>query len=87
MTSSKPRNSLSLSEQLALLGNPAPTGNLFFTKLGHSTNNLRLTDFDPEAPEEDYNHSEKSEGGRDEEENEEDLGRAHYITVGYGMSP
>ena len=35
MTSSKPRNSLSLSEQLALLENPAPTGNLFFTKLGH----------------------------------------------------
>ncbi|RPA94714.1 TRAUB-domain-containing protein [Choiromyces venosus 120613-1] len=62
MTSSKPRNSLSLSEQLALLENPAPT------------------DFDPEAPEEDYNHSEKSEGSGDEEN--EDLGRAHYITVG-----
>ncbi|PWW76810.1 TRAUB-domain-containing protein [Tuber magnatum] len=64
MTSSKPRNSLSLSEQLALLENPAPT------------------DFDPEAPEEEYNHSEKSGGSGDEEENEEDLGRAHYITVG-----
>ncbi|CAZ86247.1 unnamed protein product [Tuber melanosporum] len=63
MTSSKPRNSLSLSEQLALLENPAPT------------------DFDPEAPEEDYGHSEKSEGSGDEE-SEEDLGRAHYITVG-----
>ncbi|CUS13334.1 unnamed protein product [Tuber aestivum] len=64
MTSSKPRNSLSFSEQLALLENPAPT------------------DFDPEAPEEDYNHNEKSEDSGDEEENEEDLGRAHYITVG-----
>ncbi|KAG0634487.1 apoptosis antagonizing transcription factor-domain-containing protein [Tuber brumale] len=63
MTSSKPRNSLSLSEQLALLENPAPT------------------DFDPEAPVEDYGHSEKSEGSGDEE-SEEDLGRAHYIAVG-----